>query len=51
MNTVAMSTGVHVAFQISVFVSFRYIPRDVIAGSHGSEYNKKEADPKIQRTN
>ena len=51
INTVAMNTAVHVSFQISVFVSFRHIPRSAIAGSHSSEYIKKEADPKIQRTN
>jgi len=30
------SVGVHVSFQISIFVSFRYIPRGGIAGSYGS---------------
>ena len=29
----AMNTGVHVSFQISVFVSLRYISRSGIAGS------------------
>ena len=29
----AMNTGVHVSFGISVFVSFRYIPRSGITGS------------------
>ena len=32
----AMNIGVHVYFQINVFVFFRYIPRSGIAGSYGS---------------
>ena len=35
VNNVPMNTGVHVSFQITVFVSFRYIPRSGIAGSYG----------------
>ena len=31
-----MNTEQHVSFQISVFVFFRYIPRNGIAGSHSS---------------
>ena len=36
VNSAAMNIGVHVSFQISVFVFFRYIPRSGIAGSYGS---------------
>ena len=36
VNTVAMSIGVHVSFQISVSIFFGYIPRRGIAGSCGS---------------
>ena len=36
VNNAAMNIGVHVSFQISVFVFFRYIPRSGIAGSYGS---------------
>ena len=32
----AMNIGVHVSFQISVFIFSRYIPRSGIAGSYGS---------------
>ena len=35
VNNAAMNTGVHVTFQISVFVSFRYIRRSGITGSDG----------------
>ena len=31
-----MNTGVHLSFQISVFVSFVYIPRSGISGFYGS---------------
>ena len=31
-----MNIGVHVSFQISVFVSFKYIPRSGISGSYGN---------------
>ena len=37
VNNAAMNTGVHVSFQISVFVLFfGYIPRSGIAGSYGN---------------
>ena len=36
VNSTAMNIGVHVSFQISVFVFFRYIPRSGIAGSYGN---------------
>ena len=36
VNNAAMNTGVHVSFQINVFIVFRYIPRSEIAGSYGS---------------
>ena len=36
VNNAAMNIGVHVSFQISVFVFFTYIPRNGIAGSHDS---------------
>ena len=36
VNNVPMNTGLHVSFQITVFVSFRYVPRSGIAGSYGS---------------
>ena len=35
VNSAAMNTGVHVSFQISVFVFSGYMPRSGIAGSHG----------------
>jgi len=36
VNNAARNTGIHVSFQIIVFVSFRYIPRSGIVGSYGS---------------
>ena len=36
LNNVAMNTGVHLSFWISVFIFFRYIPISGIAGSYGS---------------
>ena len=36
VSNATMNTGVHVSFQISVFVFFRYIPRSGIAESYGS---------------
>ena len=36
VNNAAMNIVVHVSFQISVSVFFRYIPRSGIAGSYGS---------------
>ena len=36
VNDAAMNIGVHVSFQISVFIFFGYIPRNGIAGSYGS---------------
>ena len=36
VNNAAMNTGVHVSFQISVFVFFWYMPRNKIAGSCGN---------------
>ena len=36
VNNAAVNIGVHVSFQISVFVFFRYIPSSRTAGSHGS---------------
>ena len=36
VNNAAMNIGLHVSFQISVFVFFRYTPRSRIAGSYGS---------------
>ena len=35
VNSAAMNTGVHVCFQICVFVSFINIPRSGVAGSYG----------------
>ena len=35
INNADMNIGVHVSFQIGVFVLFRYVPRSEIAGSHG----------------
>ena len=35
-NSAPMNTGVHVSFQISVFIFYGYIPSSGIAGSHGS---------------
>ena len=36
VNNAAMNIEVHVPFQISIFVSFEYIPKSGIAGSFGS---------------
>ena len=36
VNNAAVNIGLHVSFQISVFIFFSYIPRSGIAGSHGS---------------
>ena len=36
VNDAAMNIGVHVSFQISVFIFFGYIPRSGIVGSYGS---------------
>ena len=36
VNNTAMNIGVHVSFQMNVFVFFGYIPRSGIAGSYGS---------------
>ena len=36
VNKAAVNIEVHVSFQISVFVFFRYIPRSGSAGSYGS---------------
>ena len=36
VNNAARNIAVHVSLQISIFVSFGYIPRSQIAGSYGS---------------
>ena len=36
VNSAAMNIGMHVSFQIRVFVFSRYIPSGGIAGSHGN---------------
>ena len=36
VNNAAVNIRVHVSFQISVFVLFRYTPKSEIAGSYGS---------------
>ena len=36
VNSAALNIGMHISFQISVFVFFRYIPRSRIAGSYGT---------------
>ena len=36
INNAVMNTGVHISFQISVFIIFGYIPRNGMAGSYGS---------------
>ena len=36
LNSAAMNTGVHISFQIRVFMFSRYVPRSGIAGSYGS---------------
>ena len=36
INNAAMNIGVHISFQISVFIFFGYIPRSEISGSRGS---------------
>ena len=38
VNNAAVTTGVHVSFQINVFIFFRYIPRHRIAGSYDSPF-------------
>ena len=39
-NSAAMNTGVHVSFQITVFIFFRYLSRSSISGSYGSSIFK-----------
>ena len=36
VNSVAMNIGMHVSFQITIFVFSGYMPRSGIAGSYGS---------------
>ena len=36
VNSAAMNTGMHVSFQITVFIFSRYMPRIGIAGSYGN---------------
>ena len=36
VSSAAMNMGMHMSFQISVFVFFGYIPKSGIAGSYGS---------------
>ena len=36
VNNAAVNIGVHVSFQISIFLFFEYIPRSGIAGSYGN---------------
>ena len=36
VNSVSINIGVHVSFQIRVFIFSGYIPRSGIAGSHGN---------------
>ena len=36
VNNIAVNTGVHVSFLISVFVFFRYVPMSGITGSYVS---------------
>ena len=36
VNKAVLNTGIHVSFQINVFLFFRYITRSGIAGSYGS---------------
>ena len=36
VNNAAMNIGMHISFQISVFIFFGYIPRSAIAGSYDS---------------
>ena len=36
VNNAAVNIGVHVSFQISVFISLRYVLRNGMAGSNGS---------------
>ena len=40
-----MNTGVHVSFQVSVFIFFRCIPKSGIAGSYGSYFQFFEKLP------
>ena len=36
VNSAAVNTGVHISFQIRVFIFSRYMPRSGIAGSYGN---------------
>ena len=45
VNNTAMNTGVHVSFQVSVFIFFRCIPKSGIAGSYGSYFQFFEKLP------
>ena len=36
VNSAAVNTGVHISFQIRLFVFSRYIPRNEIAGSYAN---------------
>ena len=36
VNSATINIGVHVSFQISVFIFFSYLPRSGIAGLYGS---------------
>ena len=40
VNNAAVNTGVHISFQISVFIFFRLLPRGGIAVSNGSSIFK-----------
>ena len=45
VNSAAVNTGVHVSFQIRVFILSRYMPRGGIAGSYGSSGFSVFKDP------
>ena len=38
VNSAAMNIGVHVSFQIRVFILSEYMPRSGIAGSYGNSF-------------
>ena len=40
VNNAVMNIGMNISFEISVFIFFRYIPRNGIIGSYGNYFLK-----------